>query len=79
MQDQDLINQLQMTRRMSTFGFWGVVIIITGTILSALYKKKKGNDYKHVVFIGIGMTVLYLVIMSFLALSSVEPLYRLAE
>lgn len=77
MEDFDLVTQLQTTKRISVLGWWGLVAIIIGTVGLALYKKKRGVNYKLVIIVGVGIVFFYLLIMAFVLRSLVNPIYNL--
>ena len=79
MESIDLQARLELLGRISRFGLWGYVLIIFGTIILAIYKKRKGGNYKLVVILGIGLFFLYGFISAIVAIYLINPIYNLGN
>ena len=77
MDDFDITNQLKTTRTLTDITWWGMAAIIMATIALAYYKRERGGNYKLVIAIGTVVTILYLILMSYIVMSSVQPIYNL--
>ena len=79
MENFDLTKQLQTIVRVAGFMQSGLFLLIVGTIVLAIYKKKKGGNYKLVVILGIAIVFLYLLVMSFVTNYLVSPIYNIGN
>jgi hypothetical protein len=75
----DVFDQLKTTRTVVDLTWWGMTAIILITIALAYYKRQKDENYKRIVIVGIGITIGYLIVMSYVAMSLVEPIYHLTD
>ncbi|OGM25672.1 hypothetical protein A2962_03825 [Candidatus Woesebacteria bacterium RIFCSPLOWO2_01_FULL_39_61] len=79
MENFDIQEQLKLIQLFGHFGLWGYVLIILGTILLAIYKKRKGGNYKLVIILGVGLFFLYGLISGFVAVYLISPIYNLGN
>ena len=79
MENFDLTKQLQTIVRVAGFMQSGLFLLIVGTIVLAIYKKKKGGNYKLVVILGIAIVFLCLLVMSFVTNYLVSPIYNIGN
>ncbi|OGM19918.1 hypothetical protein A2714_04245 [Candidatus Woesebacteria bacterium RIFCSPHIGHO2_01_FULL_38_9] len=73
----DVENQLNLISKTSSYLWLGLVAIIVGTIWIAIYKKRKGGNYRLVIILGVGVLFFYLLIMAFVMSYLVSPVYNL--
>jgi len=65
--------------QIASLGMWGYPLIFLGTIGLAIYKKKRGGNYKLVIIIGTGIFFLYGLISAVIANYLISPIYNLGN
>jgi hypothetical protein len=79
MENVDFNRQIGLIKQFGNLGFWGVVLIVLGTLGVAYYQKRKGGNYKKVIIIGIIIFFIYGLISAITASLLVTPIYNLAN
>ena len=79
MESIDFSKQLDLIQQFSFYNFWGYFLIIIGTVILTIYKRKRGGNYKLVVILGVGLFILYGLVSGIVGSYLVSPIYNLGN
>ena len=79
MNELDVNKQLSYIVKAADYFWTTLFILVSGTFFLAWYKRRKGQNYKIVIILGIGVIFFFLLASAFVASFLINPIYNLGS